>query len=97
MAGKFDVIVIGGGTAGLTAPLAARHEGATVALVEREGRIGGDCTYNGCVPSKALIEIVQTVFDARRLAAAEDTIAQNATLSEAYGAALRESPGRDGR
>ena len=70
MADEFDVIVIGGGTADLTAPLAARHEGPTVALVERERRIGGDCTYNGCVPSKALIEIVQTVFDARRLAAA---------------------------
>lgn len=44
-----------------------------------------------------VIEIVQSVFDARRLAAAEDTIAQNATLSEAYGAVLRESPRRDGR
>jgi len=70
MADEFDVIVIGSGTADLTAPLATRHDGPTVALVEREGRSGGDCTYDGCVPSKALIEIVQTVFDARRLAAA---------------------------
>ncbi|MDE3191846.1 MAG: NAD(P)/FAD-dependent oxidoreductase [Acidobacteriota bacterium] len=69
MADEFEVIVVGGGTAGLTAALAARHEGASVALVEREERIGGDCTFYGCVPSKALIEIAQTVFDARRLAA----------------------------
>ena len=63
----FDVVVIGGGTAGPTAALAARHEGATVALVEREERIGGLCTFYGCVPSKALIEIAQTVHDGERL------------------------------
>jgi pyruvate/2-oxoglutarate dehydrogenase complex dihydrolipoamide dehydrogenase (E3) component len=70
MADSFDVVVVGGGTAGLTAALAARHEGASVALVERAGRIGGDCTYYGCVPSKALIEIAQVVFDASQLATA---------------------------
>lgn len=70
MAEEFDVIVVGGGTAGLTAALAARHEGASVALVERDGRIGGECTYYGCVPSKALIEIAQVVFDASHLATA---------------------------
>lgn len=59
----YDVIVVGGGTAGLTAALTARHHGASVALVEREPRIGGDCTFYGCVPSKALIEIAQIAHE----------------------------------
>ena len=57
---SFDVVVVGGGTAGLTAALTASHEAAHVALVERDGRLGGDCTYYGCVPSKALIDVAQT-------------------------------------
>ncbi|MEJ7568215.1 MAG: FAD-dependent oxidoreductase, partial [Gaiellaceae bacterium] len=61
-------MVVGGGTAGLTAALAARHEGANVALIEREDRLGGDCTYYGCVPSKSLIDTADTVAAARRLA-----------------------------
>jgi pyruvate/2-oxoglutarate dehydrogenase complex dihydrolipoamide dehydrogenase (E3) component len=62
----YDVIVVGGGTAGLTAALTARHHGASVALVEQEPRIGGDCTFYGCVPSKALIEIAQIAHDLGR-------------------------------
>ena len=62
--------MIGGGTAGLTAALTAAHEGARVVLIERDGRIGGDCTYHGCVPSKALIEIAGVVRRARDLSTA---------------------------
>lgn len=49
----FDVIVIGGGPAGVTAALRARELGATVALVERD-RMGGTCTNDGCVPTRVL-------------------------------------------
>jgi pyruvate/2-oxoglutarate dehydrogenase complex dihydrolipoamide dehydrogenase (E3) component len=50
----YDVVVVGGGTGGLSSAREARRRGATVALVQ-EGRLGGDCTFTGCVPSKALL------------------------------------------
>src|ERR687888_1074462 len=65
---RFDVVVVGGGTAGIPASLAARSTGASVALVEREPRLGGDCTFYGCVPSKALLEIAKIVHEARHAA-----------------------------
>lgn len=52
----YDVLVLGGGSAGLGAALSARRRGARVGLVEAD-RLGGDCTWTGCVPSKALIEL----------------------------------------
>ena len=50
----FDLLAIGGGTAGLVTAAGASYLGARVALIERE-RLGGDCLWTGCVPSKALI------------------------------------------
>ena len=50
----WDLIVIGGGSAGLVASKTAAGFGARVLLVEKD-RLGGDCLWTGCVPSKALI------------------------------------------
>ncbi len=50
----YDLIVVGGGTAGLVAAAGGASMGARVALVERD-RLGGDCLHHGCVPTKALV------------------------------------------
>ena len=62
---QWDLIVIGGGTAGIVASRTAAGLGARVALVERAA-LGGDCLWTGCVPSKALIAAAHHVTDARR-------------------------------
>lgn len=53
-ADSFDLIAIGGGTAGLVSAAGATYMGARAALVERHA-LGGDCLWTGCVPSKALL------------------------------------------
>ena len=52
--GRYHLVVIGAGTAGLVTAAGAAGLGAKVALIER-GLMGGDCLNVGCVPSKALI------------------------------------------
>ncbi len=49
----YDLVVIGGGAAGLTAAGLGAAVGARTLLVEKD-RLGGDCTWTGCVPSKTL-------------------------------------------
>ena len=57
MAADYDLVVIGGGAAGLGAARGGAAAGARTLLVS-EGEIGGECTFTGCVPSKTLIEAV---------------------------------------
>src|SRR5947207_9645685 len=50
----YEIIVIGGGSAGIVSANVAAALGVRTALVEKE-RVGGECLWTGCVPSKALI------------------------------------------
>lgn len=51
----YDLIVIGGGASGLTSAKLAAGLGKKVAIIEHE-RLGGECTWTGCIPSKTLIK-----------------------------------------
>ncbi len=62
--GRYNLVVVGAGTAGLVTAAGAAGLGAKVALVERH-LMGGDCLNVGCVPSKALIRAGRAAADAR--------------------------------
>ncbi len=62
--GRYNLVVIGAGTAGLITSLVASSLGARVALVERH-LMGGDCLNVGCVPSKSVIRAARRVHEAR--------------------------------
>ena len=61
----FDIIVIGGGPAGVTAALRARELGAEVALIEKS-HLGGTCTNDGCVPTRVLAKAARLARDAQQ-------------------------------
>src|SRR2546423_10130962 len=54
MAHRYDLVIVGMGSGGMVAAEFAATLGVHVAVVER-GRVGGDCLWTGCVPSKALL------------------------------------------
>ena len=62
---RYNLVVIGAGTAGLVTAAGAAGLGAKVALIERE-LMGGDCLNVGCVPSKALIAAARAAASVKR-------------------------------
>lgn len=62
--GRYNLVVIGAGTAGLVSAAGAAIMGGKVALIER-GLMGGDCLNVGCVPSKALLRAARAAADVR--------------------------------
>ena len=60
----WDLLVVGGGTAGIVGAKTAARLGARVLMVERD-RTGGDCLWTGCVPSKALLAAAGVAASAR--------------------------------
>ena len=64
---RHEIVVVGGGPAGVTAALRARELGSSVALVER-GNMGGTCTNDGCVPTRVLAHAARLARDAEQFA-----------------------------
>jgi pyruvate/2-oxoglutarate dehydrogenase complex dihydrolipoamide dehydrogenase (E3) component len=62
---RYDLAVIGGGTAGLVSAAVSAGIGAKTALIEQH-RLGGECLWTGCVPSKALLRSASVLHTLRR-------------------------------
>ncbi len=61
---QFDIVVLGGGSAGYATALRATQLGFSVAIIEKE-KLGGTCLHRGCVPTKALLHSAEVVDVAR--------------------------------
>lgn len=62
----YDLGIIGGGAAGLTAAAGAAQFGAKTILIEKSDALGGDCLHAGCVPSKTLIRTARVYALAKK-------------------------------
>src|ERR1700682_3334746 len=67
MSDNYDVVIIGGGTAGLVTASGGARLGRRTALLEREA-LGGDCLWTGCVPTKALVATAKLAHQMRHAA-----------------------------
>lgn len=93
MSEEYDLVIIGAGSAGLPAAGLAHELGARVVLVEA-ARIGGDCTWTGCVPSKALLQAARVAHltrtaDRYGIPAREPVVDLAAVMSEVKAAVAR--------
>jgi len=80
----YDVIVIGAGPAGENAADIASRDGLRVAIVERD-LVGGECSYWGCMPSKALLRPGEALEEIKRVPGARGAVTGEIDLTEALG------------
>jgi dihydrolipoamide dehydrogenase len=65
---RYDLVVIGAGGGGYPAALRIARTGQSVLMVDEKGNLGGNCLYEGCVPSKAVRHATQTWRELNRAA-----------------------------
>ncbi len=80
----YDVIVLGAGPVGQNAAERARAGGLSVVMVERE-LVGGECSYWGCVPSKALLRPVLAIADAEHVDGAREAVTGSINAAGVFG------------
>lgn len=80
----YDVLVLGAGPAGENAADIAARDGLSVAIIERQ-LVGGECSYWGCMPSKALLRPGEILDEARRVPGARSAVTGSVDLEEALG------------
>lgn len=85
MENKFDIIVIGAGSAGLSVSLFTAEAGLKTLLIDKAAHhIGGDCLNYGCVPSKALIHVSRYIQQAREATSFGMRVDGNADLQQVW-------------
>ncbi|HYB18568.1 MAG TPA: dihydrolipoyl dehydrogenase [Streptosporangiaceae bacterium] len=65
--GRYDIVVLGGGSGGYACALRAAELGKRVALIEKD-KVGGTCLHRGCIPTKALLHAAEIADQARESA-----------------------------
>jgi dihydrolipoamide dehydrogenase len=61
---NFDIVILGGGSAGYACALRAAQLNLSVVVIEQD-RLGGTCLHNGCIPTKALLHVAEVADSAR--------------------------------
>ena len=94
---RYDLAIVGGGTAGLVAAFGAAGLGARVVLCERRAETGGDCLWTGCIPSKSLLAAAELAHRMRTadcvgLEPAEPTVDFARVMAHVHGARERIAP-----
>ncbi|CAA9494740.1 MAG: Mercuric ion reductase, partial [uncultured Solirubrobacterales bacterium] len=94
---RYDLAIVGGGTAGLVAAFGAAGLGARVVLCERRDETGGDCLWTGCVPSKSLLAAAELAHrmrtaDSVGLEPAEPVVDFQRVMTHVHGARERIAP-----
>lgn len=79
----YDVVVIGAGPAGENAADYATQRGLSVAIVEKQ-LVGGECSYWGCMPSKALLRPTEVLAHARRVPAAAAAVTGEVDVAKVF-------------
>ena len=65
--GRYDIVVLGGGSGGYACALRAAELGKRVALIEKD-KVGGTCLHRGCIPTKALLHAAEIADQTRESA-----------------------------
>ena len=87
----FDVIVIGAGPAGEVVAGRLGEAGSSVAVVEKH-LVGGECSFYGCMPSKALLRPAEAIAEARRIPGAAEAVTGELDVAAVLRAARRGDP-----
>ena len=90
---KYDLAIIGAGSAGITAARFANRLGKRVVLIEAN-RVGGDCTWTGCVPSKSLLHAASVANTVRNASHAGITVSPPTVDFAAVMARIRDVIGQ---